>query len=613
MKNPILSLKEISLSFGTEPLFTKLSLNIFPRDRVCLVGRNGQGKSSLFKVIDGSYEIDSGERWVLPGITVGYLPQDTVYEQNQTTYDFLLGGLGNKKVIETSSYLADILIDNLKLNREDYLNQLSGGLLRRAFLARTLIQAPDLLLLDEPTNHLDIDTIEWLEEYIKEYKGAVVCISHDKAFLRNISEKTFWLDRGFSRINNSGYQDFERWSENILEQEQRSAEKLGKKLSEEEKWKIQGISARRIRNQARLRELYILREKARKDKIIQNQLAKKINHDLSSPQISSKLVFEFKNVSKEHKNTKILESFSMCAMLGDKIGIIGPNGMGKTTFLKLLVGDEKPDGGIVRLGKTVTVTYYDQRRAKLDPEQTLWQALCGDTGDHLRAGGKLIHVVAYLKKFLFDYKTVKDKVSTLSGGQANRLLLAKALSEPGSLLILDEPTNDLDMDTLDMISDILYDYTGTLIIVSHDRDFLNNLTTKTLYFKGNGVIEEFIGGYKDLNKLQKLQAKEKVNGSSNKAKLNDSCDMNQVKLSYSTQRELNILPKKIEDLEKEVAKIELVLATPDFYQKSLIEFNKYTKKLVEIKQELDNLWSRWQELEDIIITNNTLDTNHKNR
>lgn len=598
MKSPILSLREIALTFGGKPLFSKLSLNIYPHDRVCLVGKNGEGKSSLLKTIAGIYELDGGEKWSMPGITIGYLPQEINYSKDQTVYDFVLEEIENREHIENPKYLADIILTPLKLNAHNRMSELSGGLLRRAFLARTLVSSPGILLLDEPTNHLDIDTIEWLEEYLKKYPGAIVCISHDRTFLKNISNKTFWLDRGMVKTNNLGYENFDKWSLEILEQEQRELEKMGKKLDQEEKWKAKGIRARRKRNQKRLQDLYALRQKAQAGQAARRVFLNKIKLDPLSPIQSSKLVYEFKEVYKSYDSKKILESFSMRAVRGEKIGIVGPNGTGKTTFLRLLVGDEHPDQGAVKLGKTVVVTYYDQKRITLDPNDTLWESLASGTGDHIKVGDKFIHVVAYLKNFMFDPKMARDKVATLSGGQANRLLLAKALANPGSLLILDEPTNDLDMDTLDMIQDILADYTGTLLIVSHDRAFLDSLVTKTLYFEGSGVVEEFVGSYEDLRQLKKIQEKAKSTAKSppQEVKIAKS---EVKKLSYSLQRELSLMPEKIAALEAEIVALESKLASADFYQDFPLEFNEKSRRLVIAKHELEISWQRWQELESL--------------
>ncbi len=608
MKSPILSLKEVTLSFEVKPLFDRLSLSIYPNDRICVVGRNGEGKSSLLQVIAGIYDLDAGERWVLPGIEVGYLPQSIDYgdDHKKNVRDFVLSGIKSSQESEDNRYLADMIISPLKLDPQSLLSELSGGLLRRAFLGKTLISNPKVLLLDEPTNHLDIDTIEWLEEYVRGYGGAVVCISHDRAFLRAISNKTFWLDRGGLKVSNLGYDNFEKWSLEVLEQEQRELEKAEKKLDEEELWKIQGISGRRKRNQKRLADLYALREKTSQGTAARKVLLNKIHLDPLTPVLSSKMVCEFKDVYKDYENKKILESFSMRIMRKDRIGIVGPNGTGKTTFLRLLTGEEASDKGMIKLGKTIEVTYYDQKRVALHPDKTLWETLCPEGGEYIKVGEKFIHVVTYLKNFLFDPKEARNKVATLSGGQANRLLLAKALADPGSLLILDEPTNDLDMDTLDMIKDILYDYPGTLIIVSHDRDFLDSIITKIIYFEENGIVEEFIGNYTDLRNMKTLQAKGKQMTANkaktaikpNEAEANKTTEVSK-KLSSSLQRELSLMPEIISKLDKEIEELELILSTPDLYKKSPEEFNIKSKQLVETKEELEATWERWQKLESI--------------
>jgi ATP-binding cassette subfamily F protein uup len=559
-------------------------------------------------VIAGLYELDSGERWLLPGIKVGYLPQSIDYGDNHnlTVYDFVLSGITDNKEMDNFRYLADIILAPMKLDPNSELGKLSGGLLRRAFLAKALIESPEVLLLDEPTNHLDIDTIEWLEDYVKGYKGAVICISHDRAFLRNISNKTFWLDRGSLRVSNQGYDNFEKWSIEVLEQEQRELEKAGKKLEEEEKWKIQGISARRKRNQRRLADLYVLREKTREGRAARKMLLNKIQLDPLAPNLSSKMVCEFKDVYKSYEEKKILEAFSLRILRGDKIGVVGLNGTGKTTFLRLLTGEEKPDNGNIKLGKTIEVTYYDQRRVTLNPDETLWKTLCPEGGDHIKVGQKFMHVVAYLKRFLFDPKQSLDKVATLSGGQANRLLLAKALSNPGSLLILDEPTNDLDMDTLDMIQDILYDYPGTLLIVSHDRDFVDNLVTKVIHFEGNAVVEEFVGSYTELRELKKQQVKKAAAKAVNKkvkpvleGESDSDSKPKEKKLSYSLQRELTLMPERIASLDKQIEDLENALSAPNLYSDFPEEFKQKSDELVKAKAQLEEAWKRWGELENL--------------
>jgi ATP-binding cassette subfamily F protein uup len=597
MTYPILSIRDASITFGAKPLFENLDLNVYDKDRICLVGRNGEGKSTLLKIITGDYELDKGDRWLKPGTTVGYLAQQFTFADDHKVIDYVMEGLSPSEQTDDRKYLADIVLTPLQLNGNDLLNKLSGGQLRRAGLAKALIEQPDLLLLDEPTNHLDIHTIEWLEDYLNQYNGAIICISHDRAFLRNISNKTFWLDRGNLRVNNKGYSEFENWSFEILEQEQRELDKLARKLSDEEVWRNQGVTARRKRNQRRLAELYRLRDKLATDQAVANKLKTKLRLDPLAPALSSKLVIELDQICKSYEEKIIIDNLSMRIMRGDKIGIVGNNGTGKTSFLRICIGDEEPDSGRVKIGKTVTVTYFDQKRVYLDPEDTLWDTLCPGGSDHVKVGERMIHVVSYLKNFFFEAKQARDKVATLSGGQANRLLLAKALADPGSLLILDEPTNDLDMDTLDMIQEVLSDYSGTLVIVSHDRDFLDRLVTKTLVFNGNGVIEEYIGGYSDYIKETKPRITPKA-----KKKAESTIPVENEKpkkLSYNLTRELENLPKLITQLEDEISSLEQELFDPALYQNSPELFAEKSLRLTNAKSELENAWNRWQEIEEL--------------
>lgn len=596
MAFPILSIRDASISFGATPLFEKLNLNVYDRDRVCLVGRNGEGKSTILKIITGDYELDKGDRWLKPGTSIGYLAQKFTFCDNHKVIDYVMEGLSPEERHTDKQYLADMVLTPLQLDGDSILNNLSGGQLRRAGLAKALIEQPDLLLLDEPTNHLDIHTIEWLEDYLNHYDGAIICISHDRAFLNNISNKTFWLDRGNLRSNNKGYGNFEDWSFGILEQEQRELDKLARKLSDEEVWRNQGVTARRKRNQRRLTELYRLRDKLASDQALASKLKNKLRLDPLAPALSSKLVIELDQVCKSYGDKVIIDNLSMRIMRGDKIGIVGNNGTGKTSFLRIIIGDEPPDSGRAKIGKNVTITYFDQKRAYLNPEDTLWETLCPGGGDHVKVGNRLLHVVSYLKNFFFEAKQARDKVATLSGGQANRLLLAKALADPGSLLILDEPTNDLDMDTLDMIQEVLSDYEGTLVLVSHDRDFLDRLVTKTLVFNGNGIIEEYIGGYSDYIKETKPLTTPKV-----KRKTTDITQSEKEKpkkLSYNLTRELENMPKLISDLEDEIINLEQELFDPNLYQNSPQLFAEKSQRLTEAKTELERAWERWQEIDE---------------
>jgi ATP-binding cassette subfamily F protein uup len=600
MSFPIFSIREGNLNIGNKELFHNLNIHIYQGEKACLVGRNGEGKSTLLKLIYGNLELDSGERWLLPSLEIGYLPQQTQFNKDDTVLEFV--SLGLKEKSESTAYLIDIILKPLALSPDQKMRTLSGGQARRASLAQTLIEDRDILLLDEPTNHLDIHTIEWLEEYIRNYKGAVLCISHDRTFLKNISTKTFWLDRGSMKVLDKGYAHFDDWYLNCLEIEQKELERLSKKLSEEETWKIQGVTARRKRNQNRLQKLYSLREKLRNDKAHLAKTKGAIKLDPLAPQLASKLVFELDDVSYKIENNNILSNFSTRISKGDKIGIVGNNGTGKSTFLKLLTGNLQPDSGRIKIGKTLNITYFDQARSELNPDDTLWETLCAKGADYIQVGESQMHVVAYLKNFLFDPKQARDKVSTLSGGQANRLLLAKALANPGSVLILDEPTNDLDMDTLDMIQEILSDYEGTLILVSHDRDFIDRIVTKTYAFSGNGIIEEVIGGYSDyLNTKQLAPLKENIKAKVKPKQIiiEETSIKTKSKSSYIIQRELEMLPKEIENLENEIHDLEIRLSENDLYSNNTDLFSKLSNELTNKKNELNKKWLRWQELENI--------------
>lgn len=589
---PIFTLKNVSLTFGSNPLFSDIELYINKGDKISLVGRNGSGKSTLLKIISGLIDADFGEKFIQPGIKIAYMPQEPDFSKYKTLKEAI-----TSEVSKDEEYKADILIDKLGILANQNPQVASGGEKRKTSLAKALVTDPDILLLDEPTNHLDIKTIETLEEIIKEFSGSVVLISHDKMFLSNVTKATFWLDRGTIRRNNKGFAHFEEWQEEVFNIEEKQQEKLNKKIAEETLWLRQGISARRKRNMGRLRNLVELR-KIRKEQIKQ---AGSVNLEIEEKDFRSKLVAEAKSVYKSFGARELIKDFSCKIMKGNKIGIVGPNGSGKSTIIKLLTGEIKPDSGFIRIGKNLEEAYFDQTREQLDPKKTLWKTLCDD-GDHIMVQGKWRHVVAYLKDFLFKPDQVHALVSTLSGGERNRLLLALILAQKSNFLILDEPTNDLDMDTLELLQEVLSDYTGTILIVSHDRDFIDKVVTSILYVPGDGSVTEHVGSYSEL--LEKIKSKEENNHKpninvvkKNTVKPDNIENKKSLKLSYNQKRLLDILPKEISSLENEISIIEERLGNEDLYSQNIDEFYKLTSKLKNMKDSLEEKENQWLEIE----------------
>lgn len=585
---PIYTLKNVKLRFGTNQLFRDIELYINRGDKISLIGRNGSGKSTLLKIIAGLQDIDDGEIFIQPATKIGYMPQEADLAEYKTLRDVVLSGLEGDDT--ASEYKAQILIEQLGIAAEQSPETASGGEKRKATLAKALVSEPDILLLDEPTNHLDMPTIEILEKIIINYPGAVVLISHDRYFLRKISRTTFWLDRGIMRRNNKGFEFFEEWQEQIIEQEIIAQKYLDKKLAEETEWLHKGVTARRRRNQGRLRRLLQLRQERREQiKQIGN-----VNIDVENTLWKSKIVLEAKHITKSFSNRPIVKDFSIKVIRGNRIGIVGPNGAGKTTLIKLLTKKLQPDEGFVRIGKNLQEAYFDQNRFSLNPQKTLWQTLC-DEGDHLWVRGSYRHVVAYLKDFLFTPEQAKSPVATLSGGEKNRLMLAKILSQPSNFLLLDEPTNDLDMDTLDLLQEMLSEYDGTMIVVSHDRDFLDKLVTSIIYMKGDGKLEEYVGSYSDFLEKQKpaiiKNDKNKPAPKQERPKI-----IPQKKLTYNQQRLLQILPDKIAALEQKIADISQKLSDADLYQNNREEFFALTDELKEIQNQKSEAEDQWLEI-----------------
>jgi ABC transport system ATP-binding/permease protein len=604
----LVSLDDVALTFGGKPLFEELRLHVCESDKICLVGRNGAGKTTLMRLITGELEVDAGSRFILPGLTVGYLAQKVAFNAEHTVHEFVLSGLRDASELEYRSHLADMVIAPLDLIPTAKMGTLSGGQLRRAALARALIEEPDLLMLDEPTNHLDIAAIEWLEDYLRSYRGALICVSHDRAFLAAISQKVFWIDHHKIRICPHGYKGFEDWAEQVVEQEARELHNMQKKLAAEMDWTQGGVSGRRKRNQRRLNELFRLRDKLKNDKAAYNQRMRTIDIDPITPVQASKIMAEFKHVSKsftsDHGKVPILDDFNFRILRGDRIGIVGRNGSGKSSFIKMLTNDLEPDSGRVFRSKNMELAYFDQNRVHLNPNKTLWDTLCPTGGDYVYLGSgdtaKPIHVCGYLKNFLFDPRMARDRVSTLSGGQQNRLMLAKLMTNPGNLLILDEPTNDLDMDTLDMLQDMLADYAGTLIIVSHDRDFLDRTVTEILAFEGNAEIEGYIGGYSDYHAAKHKRHALAVTPTPAKqtAKKTSKATLKS-KISYTLLHELEQLPGTIQTLESTIQSLNDTLLEPNLYMNDPKRFDDTTAELGRVQKQLEKAEARWLELEQM--------------
>lgn len=599
----LLSVQEALVSFGGAPLFENLTFHILEGDRTCLVGKNGAGKTTLMNIIRGLKDLDQGERWMLAGTTIGYLQQDIPMKAGQTVKDFILEDLSAENQHDAFTYRMEMVAEPLQISLDAQMDQLSGGQMRRAALARALVEEPDILLLDEPTNHLDLDVILWLEQYLRNYSGAFLCISHDRKFLANVSDKVFWLDRGNMRVCPTGYAQFDEWSGTMLEQEERELKNRSKMVDMEVEWASRGVRGRLKRNVRRLALMKESRDKLRADQSAFQKMMAKVEVTGTDVTSTSKIVAEFIKVHKSFEDIKILDGFSMRLMRGDRIGILGKNGSGKSTFLKLLIGELEADLGKVKRNKEVEFSYFDQKRSDLKLDESLWSNLVPSGGDYISVMGKSRHVCGYLKDFLFDPSVARHMVSTLSGGQKNRLLLAKVLADPKSFLILDEPTNDLDMDTLDVLEEILSAYQGTLIIVSHDRDFLDQTVSKILAFEGDGVIEGYIGGYSDY--LDEKKQKEAVAQGKDKTQIDVPVASAVAaapvkKLSYKLQFELDNLPAKIAGLEAEISDLVIVLQDADLYQRDTGLFFKASERLEAAKSELEHAEMRWLELEEMV-------------
>ena len=490
MAPPLLSLQDIRLTLGGKPLFEGVEFSVSPGERVCLVGRNGSGKSTLLRIAAGELESDGGTRFFQPNATVRYLPQEPDLTGFKTVLDYVEAGLG----AYDDEYRAKYLLENLGLTGDEDPARLSGGEARRAAIARALAPQPDILLLDEPTNHLDLPAIEWLESELASTRSAMVIISHDRRFLANLSRVTIWLDRGRARRLDRGFSEFEAWRDQVLEEEEREAHKLERKIVNEEHWVRYGVTARRKRNVRRMGNLAELREQVRDRRRPQGD----VKISVSEGRTSGKLVVEAEHASKSYGDRKIVDDFSIRILRGDRLGIVGRNGAGKTTLINMMIGTLEPDSGTVRLGSSIELATLDQRRESLSPETLLKDALSGGGTDWVEINGERKHVIGYMKDFLFGPEQARTPVSKLSGGERGRLMLARALAMPSNVLVLDEPTNDLDLETLDLLQEMVTEYPGTVIVVSHDRDFLDRVSTSVIVAEGDGKWLEYAGGYTDM-------------------------------------------------------------------------------------------------------------------
>jgi ATP-binding cassette subfamily F protein uup len=589
MAPPLLALRDVHVTFGGTPLFLGVTCAVGRGDKTCLVGRNGSGKSTLLKVLAGEIEPDSGEVFVQPGTRIAVLQQDPALA-GATLRDYVLSGLPEGE--RDQAWRAESVLLSVGLEAERDPTTLSGGEGRRAALARALVSDPDVLLLDEPTNHLDLPTILWLEQELAQFAGALVMISHDRAFLTKVSDRTWWLDRGTVRQSDRGFGDFETWSGDIMAQEEAELARMDKLLLAEAHWLHRGVTARRKRNMGRLRRLQDLRVERQQ----RNLGGQKAVIEASSGEIGGRLVIEAEGISKSFGETVICRNFSTRILRGDRVGLIGPNGAGKTSLLRMLTGDLAPDTGKVRLGTNLTPTYFDQKRAALNPDMTVWDTLTDRSGDSVDVRGTQRHVAGYAKDFLFAEAQLRSPVRALSGGERNRLLLAKLLAKPSNLMILDEPTNDLDMDTLDLLEEMLADYDGTLIMVSHDRDFLDRLVTNVIAVEGEGIVQEYAGGYSDYLIQRPAPEAPKAAAAAPKP-AQERTRQASSRLSYKETRELDELPKRMEALTAEIARSEVLMADPNAYARDPAAFEAASRRMGTARQELAEAEERWLELE----------------
>ncbi len=600
MAPPLLMLQDIRINLGSTALLDGAEIGVGAGDRICLIGRNGSGKSTLLKIAAGLMQPDGGTRFIQPGATIRYLPQEPDLSGFATTLAYVEAGMGPGD----DPYRAVSLLDALGLSGEENPANLSGGEGRRAALARVLAPEPDLLLLDEPTNHLDLPAIEWLETELGRLRAGLVLISHDRRLLTKLSRSLIWLDRGMTRRVDRGFDGYEDWREEILAQEEAEHHKLGRQIAREEDWMRYGVTARRKRNMRRVGELAALRQRHRE----RNAVATGTRMAASEAEGSGKLVFVAEGVSKAY-DRPVVRNLDLRVLRGDRLGIVGPNGAGKTTLLRLLTGQVEPDSGTIRIGTNLEMVTLDQQRAALDPSRTLAETLTDGHGDMVQVGAERRHVIGYMKDFMFKPEQARTPVGTLSGGERGRLLLACALARPSNLLVLDEPTNDLDFETLDLLQDMLTDYAGTVLLVSHDRDFLDRVVTSTLAAEGDGRWTEYAGGYSDMMAQRQSDLPGRPAASGTGATISSGAAPRNApvpklegpasprKMSFKDRHALEKLPGQIASLQSEAARLRQVLANPDLYARDPKTFGATSAALAKAEADLAEAEERWLDLE----------------
>lgn len=592
MAPPLLQLTDIALTFGGTPLLTGAQLSVSTGERVSLVGRNGSGKSTLLKIAAGLVEPDRGTVFLQPGAVVRYLPQEPDFSGFATTLAYVEAGLRPTDDAHAARYL----LEQLGLTGQEDPGKLSGGEARRASLARVLAPSPDILLLDEPTNHLDLTTIEWLESDLLARRTALVIISHDRRFLSNLSRVTVWLDRGATRRIERGFAHFEEWRDMLLAEEERERHKADRKIAAEEHWIRYGVTGRRKRNMRRVGLLQEMKERRRTYRSAAGNVA--ITAGAAAP--SGALVIEAKNIGKHYEGRPIVEDFSIRIQRGDRLGIVGPNGSGKTTLINMLTGALRPDSGSVKLGSTLAVATLDQHRDSLDPDVTVKDALTGGGGDTVSVNGVSKHVIGYMKDFLFAAEQARTPLGKLSGGERGRLMLAQALAKPSNLLVLDEPTNDLDMETLDVLEDMLAEYPGTVLLISHDRDFLDRLVGGVIVPEGNGRWVEYAGGYSDMLAQRGADlAREAPAPTQEKEARAPAAEapVQKRRMTFKDKHALETLPKTIAALQREGEALQSKLNDPQFYARDRAAFEQVTQALGEVQRKIAAAEEHWLELE----------------